>query len=163
MRPHCVGRRAGKQRRLANNIDDTGRRRQERLHEVEDVCLDLLALAAKQLANAVLLETFQSRDMGAVDELVDGLDKVFVELLALLLLLGPLVGVGLGVNAVNLLVVLDEGIDGVGGELKGNLIAQDHVDVDDVSLDVDELVVEEVLHGVLGHIGLGNLGQHERG
>lgn len=56
----------------------------------------------------------------------------------------------------------DEGVDGVGGELEGDLVAQHHVDVDDVSLCVDDVVAKEVVEGVLGHVGVGELGQHER-
>lgn len=63
----------------------------------------------------------------------------------------------------NLLVELDEGVDGVSGELVGNLIAKDHVDVDNIGLYVNELVAEEVLGVVGGHVGFGKLGEHDRG
>lgn len=158
--PHVCDGRAGQQRRLSNDLDNPWRGRQKRLHEVHEVRLDLFALSIEELASTLLLETLESRDMCAEDELVDGLHKVLVQLLALLLLLGPVVGVGLCVDAVDLLVVLDKGVNSLDGELVGDLVAQDHVDVDDVGLDVDELVAEEVLHGVLGHLGLGQLGKH---
>ena len=102
--------------------------------------------------------------MSSVDKLVDGLHKVLVELLALLLLLGPVVRVGFGVDAEDVLVVLDEGLDGFDGELECDLVAEDHVDVYDVGFDVEELVVEEGLDegiGVLAQLRLWRLGKHD--
>ena len=101
--------------------------------------------------------------MSVVDKLVDGLDKIFMQLLALLLLLGPVVGVGLDVNAMDLLVILDKGVNGVCGQLESDLVAQNHVDVDNVSLEVDKLMAEESLVVVRGHLCFGQLGEHERG
>lgn len=161
--PHVVDGRAGQQSRLADHFDDAGRRGDERLEEVQEAGLDIVALAGEQLARTLFLEALERRDVGAKDELVDGLDVVFVELLGLGILAGPFRRVCLGIDAVNLLVVLDERLDGVGGELVSYLVAVDHVDVDNVGLNVDELVAEEVLVGVLGHVGGGQLGQHERG
>lgn len=101
--------------------------------------------------------------MGAVDKLVDGLDKVLVELFALLLLFRPVVGAGLCISAVDLVMVLDQGINGIGCEFVGDFVAQDHVDVNNVGLDVNELVAEELLEGLLGHFGFGKFRQHEGG
>ena len=104
--------------------------------------------------------------MGAEDKLVDGLNKILVKLLALLILLGPVVRAGLGVGTVDILVVLDERLDRVGGELEGDLVPQDHIDVDDVSLQVDELIVGDGLNqrvGILLELVFGSLGKHERG
>lgn len=101
-----------------------------------------------------------------VDVLVDGLDKVAVHLFGVLLLLRPVKGVGLIVDAVNVLVVPDEGLDGIGGELESDLVAQDHIDVDDIRLDGYELVVKEGLGegvGVLAQLGLGGFSDHDRG
>ncbi len=160
--PEVVHGRAGQQgRRRAEVLDDARRRRNKRLHEVHEIVPDLVALAAKKLAGAILFETLEGCDVGAENELVDGLHKVVVQLLALLFLSRPVGRVRLGVDAVNLLVVLNKGVDGVDGELVGDLVAVDHVDVDNVGLNVDELVAEHVLGVVGGHVGLGELGQHD--
>lgn len=167
MRPHAdIGGRAGQQRRLTDDVDDSGRGRQQRLVEVHDGVLDILALAIQQLSSSLLFETLQSRHVRGEDELVDGLDKVLVKLLALLLLLGPVVRVGLGVGAVDILVVLDERLDRVGSELEGDLVPQDHINVNNVSLQVDELVVGDGLNqrvGILLELVFRSLGEHERG
>jgi len=84
--------------------------------------------------------------VGAEDKLVDCLDELFVELLDLYLFLRPVVRIGGNVHAVNVLVVFYEGLDGIWGELEGDLISQDHIHVNNVSLDMDELIVEEGLH-----------------
>jgi len=76
------------------------------------------------------------------DKFVDGLDKVLVQLLTLLLLLRPVISIGLDVDAVDVLVILDQRLDGVGRQLVSDLIPQDHVNMNDVSLKVDELVVK---------------------
>jgi hypothetical protein len=153
--------RTGEQWLLTDNLDDARRRRQERLHEGQNVGLDLIGLATQELTGTLLLEAFESGDVGAEDELVDCLDEVLVKLLALLLFLRPVMGVCLGVDAVNLFVVLNQSVDSVGGELVGNLIAQDHVNVDDVGFEMDELVAEVLLMRLCGHICLGALGQHD--
>jgi hypothetical protein len=148
---------------LTNDLNDTRRWWQKRLHESQDIGLDLVGFSAQQLTGAFLLKTFESGHMGAEDELVDGLDEILVKLLALLLLLRPVVGVCLGVNAVNLLVVLDQSIDGVGSELVSDFVAQHHVDVDNVSLKVNELIAEVLLVGFSWHVGLGALWEHDGG
>lgn len=156
---------AGQKGRLAEDLDRLGRWWCQSLEEGQDVGLDLIALAAKQLAGTVFLKTLEGSDMCAVHVLVDGLNKVVVHLLGLLLLLGPVKRVGLVVDGVDVLVVLDKGLDGVRGQLKGDLVAQDHVDVDNVGLDGDELVVEKGLNervGILAQLGFGGLGDHER-
>lgn len=164
LRPHVVGRRAGEESGLADNLDNTRRRGHERLHQGKEVVLDLLALVVEQLAETFLLETFQSGDVCAEDKLVDGLDKVLVELLALLLLLRPVVGVGLGIRTVDLLVVLNQGINCVCVQLICDLVAQDHVNVYDVGLNVNHLeVVAHKLAGIRGHLGLGHCGEHDGG
>lgn len=99
------------------------------------------------------------------DKLVDGLDEVLVKLLALCFLLGPVVGVGLCIDTVDVLVVLNQGLDGVRRQLVSNLVSQYHVDVHNVGLEVDELVVEDGLNqrvGVFPELRLGGLGQHQR-
>jgi hypothetical protein len=152
---------------LSNNIDNARRRRQKGLHEVGDGCLDLFALTTQQFTSALLLEPLKGRDVSAEDKLVDGLDKVLMKLLALLLLLGPVIGRGLCVNAEDVLVIVNQSVDGVGGELVSNLVAQDHVDVDDVSLNMNQLVVHDGLdEGVVVvslEVGLGGLGKHDGG
>ena len=101
--------------------------------------------------------------MSAEDKLIDSLDKVFVEFLALLFFLRPFVSVCLGIGAVDLLVIFNQRVDCVGGELVCDLIAQNHVNVDNVSVDVNELMAEESLGGIRRHICLGELGEHQRG
>jgi hypothetical protein len=155
--------RAGEEWLLTNDLNDAGRRWQKRLHESQDIGLDLISLSTQQLTGAFLLKTFESGHMSAEDELVDGLDEILVKLLALLLLLRPVVGVCLGVNAVNLLVVLDQSIDGVGSELVSDFVAQHHVDVDDVCLEVNELIAEVLLVRFSWHVSLGALWEHDGG
>jgi hypothetical protein len=92
--------------------------------------------------------------VGAENKLVDVLDKILVELLALLLLIDPVVCVGLGINTVDLLVVLNKSIDGIFCELVGDLISQNHVDVNDISLNVNELIVHDSLDQGVGSIPL---------
>lgn len=43
----------------------------------------------------------------------------------------------------NVLVVFDEGLNGIRSQLEGNLVPQHHVDVHNVRFNVEELVVEE--------------------
>lgn len=160
--PEVVHGRAGQQgRRRAKVLDNARRGRNKRPHEVHEIVPDVFALAAKKLTGAILFETLEGCDVGAENELVDSLHKIVVQLLALLFLSRPLGRVCLGIDAVNLLVVLDKGVDGVSGELVGDLVAVDHVDVNNVSLNVDEVVAEEVLGVVCGHVGFGELGQHD--
>jgi hypothetical protein len=83
--------------------------------------------------------------VGAKNKFIDALDKVFVKLLTLLLLVCPVVWVGLGIDTVNHLVVLNERIDGILCELVGDLISQNHVDMNNVSLNMDELIVHDGL------------------
>ena len=97
------------------------------------------------------------------DKLVNGLDKVIVQLLTLLLLLGPVVRIGLSVDAVDVLMVLDQRLDSIGRQLVSNLVLQDHVNMDDVSLQVDELVVGDGLDqrvGVFPEFGVRGLRKH---
>lgn len=127
--------------------------------------LDLIAFAIEELTSTFFFETLQSRDGSAVDKLVDGLDEVLMQLLGLVVLVRPVGGLGSGVNHVDILVKLDEGFNGVLAELESNLIAQNHVHMDHICLDMYELVVEERLDQgirVLLHFGLGRLGQHQR-
>ena len=60
-------------------------------------------------------------------------------------------------------VVLDQGVDGFGCELKGDLVLQHHIDMDHIRFDMDDLVVEQGLDqrvGVLAEVDLGCFGQH---
>lgn len=84
--------------------------------------------------------------MGSEDKLVYGLDEFFVELLDLHLLLRPVVRIGGDVHAVNILVVFYERLYGIWRELESDLISQDHIHVNNVGLDMDELVVKEGFH-----------------
>lgn len=43
-------------------------------------------------------------------------------------------------------MILDQRVNRVLGELEGDLVLRNHVDVYDVGLDVDDLVVEHGLH-----------------
>ena len=103
--------------------------------------------------------------MCPVDKLVDRLNELLVQLLDLHLLLRPIVGVDSDVDAMDLLVVLDERLDRFWRKLEGDLVSQDHVDVDDVCLDVDELIVEQCLDErirVLLQVGIRCLLKHDR-
>lgn len=148
---------------MTNDLNNAGRWWQKRLHESQDIGLDLISLSAQQLTGAFLLKTFEGGHMSAEYELINGLDEILVKLLALLLLLRPVVGVCLGINAVNPLVVLDQSIDGVGSELVSDFVAQHHVDVDDVCLKVNELIAEVLLVRLSWHVGLGALWKHDGG
>ena len=135
--PHVVvDGRAGQQSRLADDFDHARGRGDKWLPEVQEVDLDLVALAGEQLTSALFLKSLKRRDVGAEDKLVDGLDVILVKLLGLVILVGPVGGAGLCVDHVDLLVVLNESGDGIRGKLVGDFVAQDHVDVDNVSLDV---------------------------
>jgi hypothetical protein len=131
-------------------------------HEREDFILHFFALAIEKFASSTLFESFKSRDVGVEDKLVNGLNKLLMKLLAPLL---PIAGVG-HVNAVDLPVVLDEDVDGIFGEPVGDLVAQNHIDTHDVSLNVNDLVIHDGLdEGVVGvtlKVGLGTLGEHDR-
>ena len=116
------------------------------MEQAQDVVLDLLALTAQQLSQPILFQPFQSGDVRSEDKLVDSLDELFVELLDLHLLLRPVVRISGDIHAVNVLVVLYEGLYGVWREFEGDLIAQYHIHVNNVSLDMDKLVVEERFH-----------------
>lgn len=84
--------------------------------------------------------------MGSVDKLIDGLDELFMELLDLCLLLRPVVRIGSDVDTVDVLVVLYERLDGVRREFESDLVAQHHIHVNNVSLDMDQLIVEKRFH-----------------
>lgn len=156
-------RRAGEERLWANDLNNAGRWRQKRLHESQDIGLDLISLPAQQLTGAFFLKAFESGHMSAEDELVDRLNEILVKLLALLFLLRPVVGIRFGVNAVDLLVVLDQSIDGVGSELVSDFVAQHHVDVNNVSFKVDELIAEVLFVRFSWHVGFGALREHDGG
>ena len=103
--------------------------------------------------------------MGAEDEFVGGLDEVFLQLLELDFLLGPVPGAGGGVDRVDVFVVFDEGVDRLGRELEGHFVLRDHVDVHDVGFDVYQLVVEERFDQrvfVFPQFRVGRFGQHDR-
>jgi hypothetical protein len=161
LRQHVDGR-LGQQFRLLDSFDEARRGwRQQWLHESSDVVLDLFALSTEKFASTPLLKTLKGRDVGAEDELVDVLYKIFVKLLALLLLIRPVVSVGLGIDTVNLLVVLSKSFDSVFGELVGDLVAQNHVDMNNIRLDVNKLIVSglhERIAGISLGVGLGCLG-----
>lgn len=46
----------------------------------------------------------------------------------------------------NILVVLDQRLDGVGRQLECNLVPQYHIHMDNICFDVNELVVKERLY-----------------
>lgn len=61
----------------------------------------------------------------------------------------------------NVFVVFYQGLDGFGGQLEGDFILRDHVDVDDVCFDREDLVVEQSFDQrvvVLSELRLGRLG-----
>ncbi|RSL70164.1 hypothetical protein CEP51_012237 [Fusarium floridanum] len=104
-------------------------------HERQDCTLHFFPLAIKKFAPSTRFESFQSRHFGVEDQFVNGLNKLLMKLLAPL---PPIAGVG-HVNAVEILVMLDEGADGIFGELVGDLVAQNHTDTHDVSLNLKSL------------------------
>jgi len=104
--------------------------------------------------------------MSAEDELINGLDEVVVKLLCLLLLLWPVRDTSLSIWAVHILVVLDQGLDRLWCELVGDFVAQDHIDVNDIGLEMNHLVVikgfaQRVF--ILDQLRVGRLGQQQRG
>lgn len=64
------------------------------MKEIPDSVLDVVRTAIEELTGAVLLQTFKSSYASAEYEAIDGLDKLFLELLQLNFLLGPRPGVG---------------------------------------------------------------------
>lgn len=100
------------------------------------------------------------------NEPVDCLDKILVQLLGLLILFRPVIGCGLGVNTVDLLVILDESTDRIWGELVGDLVAQNHIHMYNISLDVQKLKVANGLEQWIRirlQLGFWELGQHDGG
>ena len=134
------------------------------MEQPHDGALDVLATSLEQFAGALLLHTFECTCAGAKYVAVDSLHELFLELLQLHLLLGPVPGAGGHVDRVDVLVVLGKRLDGLGGELECNLMLRHHVDVHDVGLDVDDLVVEDGLDervGVLAQFRIGSFGDHD--
>jgi hypothetical protein len=135
--------------------DEARRRwRYQRLHESTNFALNFLTLIAEKFSSTFFFETLKGRDVGAEDELVDVLNKIFVKLLALLVLIRPVVSVGLGINAVNLLMVFNQSIDGVICEFVGDLILQNHIDMNNISLNMDELIVSDGLYERIADVSL---------
>lgn len=66
-----------------------------------------------------------------------------MKLLGLLLLLSPMPRLGLAVLEIDILVIVDQFLDGVLRELEGDLMGEYKVDMDDMGLDVEELISEE--------------------
>lgn len=69
-----------------------------------------------------------------------------------------------GVDAMYLLVVLDQTVYCVLCKLVCDLVPQNHVHVNDVGLNMDELIVEEGFHqriAILAQFRLGRLGEHQ--
>lgn len=99
MRPQVARRAAGEQWRLAHDVDNSGRGRQEELHEAEEGGLDVLNPAAEQLACALFLEALEGGHVGAKDVFIDGLDEVVMKLGAVLVFFQPVVRARLCVDA----------------------------------------------------------------
>lgn len=57
----------------------------------------------------------------------------------------------------------DQSLDGFRGQLEGNFVLGDHVDMDDIRFDMDHLIVEDGLHQgvlILAKLRIGGFGEH---
>jgi len=113
--------------------------------QTHDISLNLFTLPTQELASTIFFQTFQSSDVGSVDKLVDSLNELFVHLLDLKLLLRPVVRVGRYIYTMNILVVFDQSFYRFRRELECDLVPEHHIDMDDISFDVKELIVEQGL------------------
>lgn len=148
-----------------DNIDNPWGRRKEWEEQSHYGTLHILTSSLEKFSCTFLLHSLQSAGSSPEDVTVDSLHKLILELLQLGILLGPVPGGCGNIDRVNILVVLGKGVDGVGRELEGNLMLRDHVDVDHISFDVNDLVVEDGLNkrvGVPAQFGIGGLGDHYR-
>jgi hypothetical protein len=84
--------------------------------------LDVFTAAVQQLTGTVLLESFECTHSRPEDKAVDSLDKLFLKLLQLNLLLGPTPGARRHIDRVDLLVVLDQVLNGLRCKLERNLM-----------------------------------------
>lgn len=124
--------------------------------------LDLLTPALQQLATAFFFQALQSPYLGLEDKFVNGLDEIFVQLRALLLLSRPLISVRLGIGAMDIVVISDQSINGIPCELKGDFVAMNHVYMDNVGFHVEDLMAAEDASGQLcGRISLDTTRQHK--
>lgn len=114
--------RAGEERRRADHVDNPGWRRQEREEQAHDGSLDFLTSAFEELAGTLFLHTLEGSCARAEHIAVDSLHEPVLELLDLLLLLGPLPGAGRHVDRVDVLVVLDQRINRLLCKLECNLM-----------------------------------------
>lgn len=147
----------------SNNVDDPRWRRKKRQEQVHDGSLDFVTAAFEKLASAFVLQAFEGANTCAVDEAVDSLNKSLLHLFDLGILFGPRVGGSSHVDRVDVVVVVDESVDGVLSQLESDLVLRDHVDVDNVGLDGQQVVVEHGLpRRLFAQLGVGCTGQHER-
>lgn len=124
--------------------------------------LDLRTPALQQLAIAFFFQALQSPYLGLEDKLVNGLDEIFVQLRALLLLSRPLVSARLGIGAMDIVVISDQSIDGIPSELKGDFVAMNHVYMDNVGFHVEDLMAAEYAPWQLcGRINVDKIRQHK--
>lgn len=155
---------AGQKRSGPDDIYHPRWRGQEWKKEAHDGGLDLVASPSQQLARTIILQPFKGGSTGAIDELVGGLNKVFLQFLQLDFLLRPIPGARRGVDGMHIFMIFNERLDGLWGQLEGDLVLGDHVDVDDVCFDIQDLVVEQRLHervGVFAEFGVWRLGEHD--
>lgn len=163
--PLLCSRGTGQQRSRPDHVHDLRGRREKRDEEAQDGGAHFVAPSTQQLTGAVLLHPLESECAGPVDKLVGGLNKLLLQLLQLLLLLGPGPSVGIGVDREDFLMILDQRIDGVCRQLEGDLILGNHVYMNNISLDVNELEVEQRLHErirVLSQLGFRGFRHHQR-
>lgn len=132
--------------RRVDDIDDPWWWRKERKEEIHDRVLHILRAAVKQLTRAIFLKTFERTRSSAEDEPVGRLDELLVHLLDLCLLFRPAPGACRRIDGVDVLVVVDQSLDRFRCQLEGDLVLRDHVDVDDIGLDVDQLKVEDAFY-----------------
>lgn len=62
-------------------------------------------------------------------------------------------------------MIFDQRLDGLWGQLECDLVLGDHVDVDDVCFDVQDLIVEQCLDewvGIFAKFRVWRLGEHDR-
>lgn len=101
--------------------------------------------------------------VGAVDEFVGSLVELVLQFLQLLRLLWPVPSVGGSVDAVDIAMEIDQRFDRLGGQLEGNFVLGDHIDMHNVGFDMDHLIVKDGLdEGVLvfAKLSIGCLGEH---
>ena len=100
--------------------------------------------------------------IGAVDEPVGGMVEFLLKFLELLPFFWPVPCVGRCVGTVDIPVEVNQGLDCLGGQLEGDFILGDHIDMYHIGLDVDHLIVEGLHQRVLilAKLSIWGFGEH---